>query len=85
VLRHEELLSVNSIVNKGTIVLLTKDCCTLYDLKGKVLAKSYPKNRIYCLNTKANLSQFANIATKDKINTKDKSCTNIVKNEQVAV
>jgi hypothetical protein len=66
------LLSVNSIVNKGTIVLFTKDGCILYDseVKGKVLAKSYPESGIYCLNTKANSTQFAKIATKDKINTK---------------
>jgi hypothetical protein len=53
-----------------------------FEIKGKVLAKSYPENGIYYLNTKTNLTQFANIATKDKINTKEKSCTNIVKNEK---
>ncbi|XP_023707074.1 probable serine/threonine-protein kinase fhkA [Cryptotermes secundus] len=38
---------------------------------GKVLATAYPENVIYCLNTKANLTQYANTATKDKINTKE--------------
>jgi hypothetical protein len=71
------LLSVNSIVNKGTIVLFTKDCCILYDsddfeARENVLAKAYPENGIYCLNTKASLTQFANIASKDEINTKEK-------------
>jgi hypothetical protein len=63
------LLSVNSIVNKSMIVLFTKDHCNLYDsdeykVTGKVLAKAYTYNGIYCLDTKANLTQSASIATK---------------------